>query len=114
MGMFSQMSFALQSCFLIMLGDFDYAELSNEHLYTAAIWFLTFMILVSLIMLNMLLAIIMDVYSEVKMDAENQDPIWAQVSNTIKEFWEKRDWVKLSIVEEQLKNWEDYVANKEI
>jgi len=89
-----------------MLGDFDYDELSNEHLVTAACWFLTFMVLVALIMLNMLLAIIMDVYSEVKSEAEDSEPIWEQLGNTISNMWGKREYLKLSIVEEALNQWE--------
>eukprot|EP00401_Gymnodinium_catenatum_P036041 CAMPEP_0117505470 /NCGR_PEP_ID=MMETSP0784-20121206/25395_1 /TAXON_ID=39447 /ORGANISM="" /LENGTH=733 /DNA_ID=CAMNT_0005300885 /DNA_START=1 /DNA_END=2198 /DNA_ORIENTATION=+ len=104
--MFSQLDMALQSCFLIMLGDFDYAELSNEHLFTSALWFVSFMVLVALIMLNMVLAIIMDIYTEVKMDAEEQDPIWTQLIATIRGMLSRREWVKLAVVEDVLTNWE--------
>jgi hypothetical protein len=104
---FSEVSFALQTCFLIMLGDFDYGALAEEHLITAAIWFLSYMVLVSLIMLNMLLAIIMDIYSEVKADAEEQDPIWTQANQMARDFWAKREWVSLKLVEDVLKAWED-------
>jgi hypothetical protein len=63
---FMNLEFAMMSCFRAMMGDFDWDELSRQHRGSAFIWFATFMILVYLIMLNMLLAIVMDVYTGVK------------------------------------------------
>merc|ERR1719313_1578535 len=53
-----------------------------------------------LIMLNMLLAIIMDVYTEVKADAAITDPVWTQLRKVISEFREQREWVSNRIIEE--------------
>mmetsp|Transcript_64915 Transcript_64915/g.155047 ORF Transcript_64915/g.155047 Transcript_64915/m.155047 type:complete len:832 (-) Transcript_64915:8-2503(-) len=60
---------AMVSCFRIMLGDIDWAELSVIGRTEAAIWLWLFVIIVSLLMLNMILAIIMDNYEEVKLQA---------------------------------------------
>jgi len=99
---FSEIGTSLNTCFLIMIGDFDFAELSAEHPLTAVLWFWSYMILVSLIMLNMLLAIIMDVYTEVKMDASEQDPIWTQARKVFSDAWSHRDWIRLHRVLEQV------------
>jgi hypothetical protein len=104
---FSELHFAFNKCLLIMLGDFDFSELSNEHLVTASIWFVTYMILVALIMLNMLLAIIMDLYTEVKADADDQEPLWTQLANTMADLVHKKNWVKFSKVEEVMNKWYD-------
>merc|ERR1719359_1273469 len=58
---FMSLDFAVMTCFEMIMGDFEWDELARQHRYTAMMWFWTFMILVYLIMLNMLLAIIMDV-----------------------------------------------------
>merc|ERR550514_1215019 len=62
---FSTATYAVQTCFNMVMGDFDWSELSEEHNFTAMMWFWSFMVLVVLVMMNMLLAIVMDVYTEV-------------------------------------------------
>jgi hypothetical protein len=101
---FSELGFSLNTCFLIMIGDFDFAELGAEHPLTAVLWFWSYMILVALIMLNMLLAIIMDVYTEVKMDASEQDPIWTQFRKVLTDAWSHRDYIKLKLVIDTVHN----------
>merc|ERR1719454_1240243 len=65
----------------MLLGDFDYDELTSENTLTAGLWFWLFILLINNIMLNMVMAIIMDVYTEVKGESSNFAPIWTQ-------FWE--------------------------
>merc|ERR1719399_2820725 len=77
---FSTLGRAVQTCFLIVMGDFDWNSLRLEHEITAGIWFWTFMILVFLIMLNMLLAIVMDIYTEVKTSSGSSEPVWEQAA----------------------------------
>mmetsp|Transcript_36922 Transcript_36922/g.69006 ORF Transcript_36922/g.69006 Transcript_36922/m.69006 type:complete len:853 (+) Transcript_36922:100-2658(+) len=76
---FHSLSTAINTCFLMMLGDFDWEELSAEHPTTAGLWFWTYMILMAQLMLNIFMAIIMDVYTEVKSDAADFAPIWTQM-----------------------------------
>eukprot|EP00929_Paragymnodinium_shiwhaense_P045110 TRINITY_DN2308_c0_g1_i7.p1 TRINITY_DN2308_c0_g1~~TRINITY_DN2308_c0_g1_i7.p1 ORF type:complete len:907 (+),score=267.77 TRINITY_DN2308_c0_g1_i7:130-2850(+) len=95
---FSEVGFAIMTCFFIMLGDFDWLELSEEHLITSCAWFFSFMIVVAIIMLNMFLAIIMDIYTEVKMDAEGQDAIWTQAADAVQAVWKRAGWVKQQVV----------------
>jgi hypothetical protein len=103
---FSELHFAINQCLLIMLGDFDFGELSNEHLVTASLWFVSYMILVALIMLNMLLAIIMDIYTEVKVDADSSAPMWTQFAVHLTDLFQKKDWMKFATVEERIKKWD--------
>merc|ERR1711920_562366 len=77
------------------MGSFDYAELAAEHPFTATVWFCSFTILVSLIMGNMALAIVLDVYTEVKADAAESDEIWVQAADVFKALWSNRHWLKL-------------------
>lgn len=63
---FATMDRTLYTVFLCMLGIFDWETLSVVGRVEAGIWLWTFMIIVSLVLLNMLLAIILDSYEEVK------------------------------------------------
>eukprot|EP00746_Dinoflagellata_sp_MGD_P064876 gnl/MRDRNA2_/MRDRNA2_27050_c0_seq1.p1 gnl/MRDRNA2_/MRDRNA2_27050_c0~~gnl/MRDRNA2_/MRDRNA2_27050_c0_seq1.p1 ORF type:complete len:1273 (+),score=202.30 gnl/MRDRNA2_/MRDRNA2_27050_c0_seq1:3-3821(+) len=82
-GGFSTFQKSFGTCFAIACGDFDWALLVSEHALTATIWFWSFMILIFLVMLNMVLAIVMDVYTSVRADAINGDPIWINVQDLL-------------------------------
>jgi hypothetical protein len=70
------------------MGDFDWDEMRRIGRLEAWIWFLTFMLLVNLIMLNMLVAIIMDVYAEVKSALpEDADTLWSQLYEVLDRKW---------------------------
>merc|ERR1719313_1259977 len=88
---FMNLEFAMMSCFRAMMGDFDWDELSRQHRGSAFLWFASFMILVYLIMLNMLLAIVMDVYTGVKakMSSKDSDAVWTQTWQMIKNLYLK-------------------------
>jgi hypothetical protein len=62
-----------------MMGDADYDELTVEYTLTAAFWFWLFIALIVLLMLNMLMAIVMDVYTSVKSAASDTMPVWEQI-----------------------------------
>jgi len=104
---FSELRMAINYCFLVMLGSFEYDELAQEHPLTAAIWFWTYVILVALIMLNMALAIVLDVYSEVKADADDADEVWTQSAKILTGLWTKRKWMALHRVQEALEEAEE-------
>ncbi|KAL1505909.1 hypothetical protein ABEB36_005358 [Hypothenemus hampei] len=60
-----------QSMFTLLrtiLGDFDYHKIHKANYIVAPIYFLTYIILVIFVLLNMFLAIINDTYAEVKID----------------------------------------------
>merc|ERR1712139_366737 len=70
----------MNSVFRIMLGDYDWDEMVRVGQQQTAVWFWSFTWLVNLIMLNMLLAIIMDTYTEVKGHiSSDAETIWSQM-----------------------------------
>mmetsp|Transcript_25161 Transcript_25161/g.49281 ORF Transcript_25161/g.49281 Transcript_25161/m.49281 type:complete len:878 (+) Transcript_25161:95-2728(+) len=79
---------AFNSVFRIMLGDFDWTELREIGRAQAYLWFWFFMWLVNLIMLNMLLAIVMDVYGDVKSGIGSAKTLWAQSFEILRRQWE--------------------------
>eukprot|EP00391_Amoebophrya_sp_Ameob2_P004195 CAMPEP_0179009944 /NCGR_PEP_ID=MMETSP0795-20121207/16540_1 /TAXON_ID=88552 /ORGANISM="Amoebophrya sp., Strain Ameob2" /LENGTH=1054 /DNA_ID=CAMNT_0020705171 /DNA_START=173 /DNA_END=3337 /DNA_ORIENTATION=- len=65
---YSSISRGLISCWRMVAGDFDYAQLKEVSWTGTAVYFMFFHLLIVLIMLNMLLAIILETYLEVKHD----------------------------------------------
>eukprot|EP00929_Paragymnodinium_shiwhaense_P020522 TRINITY_DN13657_c0_g1_i1.p1 TRINITY_DN13657_c0_g1~~TRINITY_DN13657_c0_g1_i1.p1 ORF type:complete len:935 (-),score=253.92 TRINITY_DN13657_c0_g1_i1:83-2887(-) len=90
--------------FEILLGSFAWDELGEEYPLTSFLWFTGFMVLIFNIMLNMILAIIMDVYGSAKQAASLSDPIWIQVSNMIHEYRTKVPLSSIISVLEELDN----------
>jgi hypothetical protein len=76
---FSTFGRAFSSCFLVLMGDFDYEAMYQEARGMATLWFWSFQVLLVLLMLNMLLAIIMDTYTVVKGASANALSIPQQV-----------------------------------
>merc|ERR1719428_788571 len=81
---FSSFRTAFGTSFAVACGDFDWTNMSAEHYATSSIWFWSFMILIFLIMLNMVLAIVMDVYTKVRATAVEGDPIWKNAAGWIR------------------------------
>lgn len=76
---FANFGRSLSTIFRILLGDFEWEELTRIGRTRANLWFGTFIWLVQLTMLNMLLAIVMDVYTEVKGSMGNRaETLWSQ------------------------------------
>jgi len=113
---FSSLSRAVNTCFRMMLGDFDWDVLGEEHPTTAALWFWTYMIVMMLLMLNMLMAIIMDQYTEVKSDADESDPIWTQLYSMIMDRIHKAQGKSMSIddVRHKVESMDDTEVDEDI
>lgn len=98
MASYSSISRATTSVFVILLGDFDWDDMSGIGLPHAMIWFTSFCVLVQLIMLNMLLAIVMDVYTEVKTSLGPDAPtIFSQVRTIFRRYRERRQGLRVSL-----------------
>eukprot|EP00746_Dinoflagellata_sp_MGD_P156884 gnl/MRDRNA2_/MRDRNA2_86009_c1_seq3.p1 gnl/MRDRNA2_/MRDRNA2_86009_c1~~gnl/MRDRNA2_/MRDRNA2_86009_c1_seq3.p1 ORF type:complete len:831 (+),score=138.17 gnl/MRDRNA2_/MRDRNA2_86009_c1_seq3:75-2567(+) len=76
---FSTFDRAFNTCFLVLMGDFDYEAMFREARGLGSLWFWLFQIVLVLLMLNMLLAIIMDTYTEVKGKNNNTETLPEQV-----------------------------------
>jgi len=88
--------------FRIMLGDYDAEEMIRVSRPQAAAWYFGFTWLVNLVMLNMLLAIVMDVYGDVKGALpDNAETIFSQSYETWRRWNVKRKGERLSL---------DYIA----
>jgi hypothetical protein len=82
-----------------MLGDFDWDELETVGRAKAGTWFVLFMIFVNILLLNMLLAIVMDAYSDVKSNAKNAQTLGAQVRVMRRRSVEKRRGLRIGLTD---------------
>lgn len=88
---------ALNTCFLILLGyafdDISYAMFQSGKLL-GIIWAWVFNILMVLVLLNMVLAIIFDVYADIKTEAGDSPSLWAQTMEVFADRRRKRKKLK--------------------
>lgn len=96
---FSSFFYTMITCWRIILGDFDFEELVEEDPLTSTLWFFTYVLLMMLIMLNMLMAIIMDHYTAVKSEALESKPIWTQIIELTKDTAQNMMGRDVSIIE---------------
>jgi len=100
---FSTIQGSVGLCFRIaMESEYVWDEMSAESYWVAAMWSWSFLVLVVLLMLNMVLAIILDVYSEVRAASLAGEAIWETVGNFILRLRKPRTWVRDQAIEEKL------------
>lgn len=75
---------AWHSCFLCMHGDWDFQEIQGIGRLNASIWFVVFVLVIILILLNITLAIIMDAYNIVKEHTGNAQALPRQISEMVR------------------------------
>jgi hypothetical protein len=83
--------------FELMMGDFDFEELFKVNPFGAIFWFLSFNILVVLVLLNMFLAIIMDAYTGVKESSDASMNIVVQSLTMLRRFKENREGTRVDL-----------------
>merc|ERR1711871_125565 len=81
----------------MLMGDFDADSMMQVSVVMVWIYFGSFMVLLLLIMLNMLIAILMDVYSEVKTGVQNSETLVYQAFSIVRRTWQnlKKERVEL-------------------
>jgi hypothetical protein len=82
------------TCFAILLGDFPLEDMMEQHFMLANVWFICFQVMVMMILLNMLLAIIMDTYTNV-VAKSGKKTIWEQTSEAVQKVRETRGHLSL-------------------
>merc|ERR1712032_528904 len=63
---FSTFIRAIHTCFLVLFGDWDWPAMQQIGYLWACVWFWLFLLLMFLVLLNIMLAIIMEAYTNVK------------------------------------------------
>eukprot|EP00746_Dinoflagellata_sp_MGD_P042634 gnl/MRDRNA2_/MRDRNA2_20331_c0_seq1.p1 gnl/MRDRNA2_/MRDRNA2_20331_c0~~gnl/MRDRNA2_/MRDRNA2_20331_c0_seq1.p1 ORF type:complete len:876 (-),score=112.28 gnl/MRDRNA2_/MRDRNA2_20331_c0_seq1:19-2646(-) len=93
---------SLTSCFEVLMGEFDLTEMKGSGRTMAIFWFISFQVIMVLLMINMLIAIILDVYTDVKESSDKQLlDLHAQIFRTLRRWRQNRrgervTWVQIS------------------
>lgn len=78
------------TCFEVLMGEFDWAsDMKAAGRTLSYIWFISFQILMALIMVNMLLAIVIDTYTDVKSKLHDDSSLQKQLC----QIW--KDWMRI-------------------
>jgi len=100
---FATIQASLATCFrMIMENEYDWDTLAAEHYATTALWVWSFIILMNLILLNMVLAIILDVYNEVRNASLAGEMAWTTVYNYWLRLKNLQFWVPDRYLEDHL------------
>jgi hypothetical protein len=98
-----QASFA--TCFrIIMECEYDWDTLAAEYFWTSALWIWSFIVLIVLILLNMVLAIILDQYNDVRQASLSGEPVWITIYNYYVRAKLMHFWVPDMVLEDHLTN----------
>jgi hypothetical protein len=72
---FSTVKASLESCVNILFGNFDYESIKGLYVPVSIIYYWSYIIIASLILLNMMLAIVLDTYGEVSEQAFSDNTV---------------------------------------
>lgn len=91
---FSDIFISIGTCFKIFMeSEYDWPVLSEEYFVTPFLWVFSFMILLVMIMLNMVLAIVLDVYTEIRKKSGQSEPVWVTGFHMMQRIRHFRQWV---------------------
>eukprot|EP00927_Polykrikos_kofoidii_P028212 TRINITY_DN24667_c0_g1_i1.p1 TRINITY_DN24667_c0_g1~~TRINITY_DN24667_c0_g1_i1.p1 ORF type:complete len:805 (+),score=133.27 TRINITY_DN24667_c0_g1_i1:158-2572(+) len=91
---FSTFSRAVGVCFkMLMEGEYDWPELSREDWWTSLIWSWSFLLLLVLLMLNMVLAIILDIYTDLRRRTGRAETVWETLLNLWHRVYYRKQWI---------------------
>jgi hypothetical protein len=88
----------LSPAWTTLFGDSDWEKRTEDNFWTAMAWLILFLFIMNLMLVNMFMAIVMDVYGQVKGQALARQPIWEQLADWIRMYRVSRDWVSLSVL----------------
>jgi len=116
---FSTVTQALMTCFRIMIeSEYPWDDLAAEYYVTAGIWSWTFIMMVAILMINMVLAIILDVYNEVHENTSGSETVWETMYQIYNRLYYFKTWVPYntlkSKVDECIKTSQPFIDKDDI
>jgi hypothetical protein len=111
---FSNISAAVGFCFKILTEtEYDWPAMAEEHFWTTVMWIWSFMLFLALLMLNMVLAIILDVYSEQRKLTGKSETI----NSTIRSYYimlrNRKRWVMPGTLMKELSGMPRMISREE-
>eukprot|EP00931_Biecheleriopsis_adriatica_P024484 TRINITY_DN15242_c0_g2_i2.p1 TRINITY_DN15242_c0_g2~~TRINITY_DN15242_c0_g2_i2.p1 ORF type:complete len:992 (+),score=137.20 TRINITY_DN15242_c0_g2_i2:417-2978(+) len=90
---------SLDTSFHVLVGDWDWESMSGVGLVEAGLWFWAFIWLIELCMFNMLLAIMMDVYTDTRGSLEaDSETLWSQAIEVYTRWRKTRQGLRVSLL----------------
>jgi len=80
---FTRLGYAINQVFLGLQGQFDWDELRIVGRTEAGIWYVSFQVLLTILMFNILIAIVMDAYGVVKQASTQSEMLWEELAQEI-------------------------------
>lgn len=112
---FGSIDRAVGTCFKIAIeNEFKWDSLAAEDFWTTATWTWSYIVVVVLLMLNMVLAIIMDVYTEVRSNSGNSETLLQNIKFLVKRVYYNRRWVPDAELLEVLQGLPLTITDKEL
>lgn len=97
---FATLQASAATCIRIVFeNEYEWESLSAEHFVTSACWVATFLIVVVIIMFNMVLAMILDIYREVRQSVDSSDTVFAFLRQLSANAINYRSWVSAKDVD---------------
>ena len=101
---YSNFNIAFVTLFRALMGDLDFDAMEEQAgRIIAGIFHIAFMLTMLLILLNMLIAIIMDVYAMTKQTAAHSDPVWHDVYDYFSRLYQRRTGHRMNIWNAKIK-----------
>lgn len=112
---FATIERAVATCFGIAVqSQWPWMDVSSENYLVAMTWSWTYLLLVVLIMLNMVLAIILDVYTEVSTRSGNTMTVWRQLKYIYSYIKHRKEWVNDATLLAQLPEMPQMISIREL
>lgn len=91
---FSSIGKAIDTTFMLFVGMGDPSKAVAQNKFAGTLWMFFLIIVMQLLLLNMVLAIVFDVYAEVKSGIGDAPSVWCQATEVFKEKREKANQIK--------------------
>jgi hypothetical protein len=108
---------AVMTCFKIMMeNEFKWSELSaDQATYASALmWTLVYLCIGVVLLLNMVLAIIMDVYQEVRQESGDSMTMIADAIYLYRNFWYRKQWITERKILTALNDMPNYITKNDL
>lgn len=112
---FATLDASIGYCFKLMIeGEYDWPYYAEENYFTTMFWMWTFMVLLNLIMLNLVLAIILDVYGSIRRETGKSETAWLTLWRMLLQLYRRRVWVRSAQLLEALPNMPDEIKEDDL
>ncbi|CAK8985407.1 [F-actin]-monooxygenase MICAL2 (Molecule interacting with CasL protein 2) (MICAL-2) (mMical2) [Durusdinium trenchii] len=112
---FATLDASIGYCFKLMIeGEYDWPYYAEENYFTTMFWMWTFMVLLNVIMLNLVLAIILDVYGSIRRETGKSETAWLTLWRMLLQLYRRRVWVRSTNLLEALPEMPDEIKEDDL